>query len=181
MSLNFHSSINNRAFVYKNYPEAENASSQDIFECTSIGQCIPSGSLESGQILCKAEFISIMPLARAHLDLKNNDNGAEDLGLNRTRLGDIAAGESVLKVILSNSKNYKTDEYVYVGGNVTEYKLLWDDGRDSSYNVPPMKVTNQAYPYLVIMPLHSTLKQKYSLINHVVSEMIFLYLCQCIR
>ena len=122
-----------------------------------------------------------MPLARAHLDLKNNDNGAEDLGLNRTRLGDIAAGESILKVILSNSKNYKTDEYVYVGGNVTEYKLLWDDGRDSSYNVPPMKVTNQAYPYLVIMPLHSTLKQKYSLINHAVSEMIFLYLCQYIR
>ena len=104
MSLNFDSSINNRAFVYKKYPEAENASSQDIFECTSIGPCIPSGSLESGQILCKAEFISIMPLARAHLDLKNNDNGAEDLGLNRTRLGDIAAGESVLKVILSNSK-----------------------------------------------------------------------------
>ena len=173
MSLNFDSSIGNRAFVYKNYPEAESASSQDIFECTSIGPCIPSGSLESGQILCKAEFISIMPLARAHLDLKNNDNGAEDLGLNRTRLGDIAAGESILKVILSNSKNYKADEYVYVGGNVTEYKLLWDDGRDSSYNVPPIKVTNQAYPYLVIMPLHSTLKQKYSLINHVVSEMIF--------
>merc|ERR1712223_370853 len=82
-----------------------------------------------------------MPLARAHLDLKNNDNGAEDLGLNRTRLGDIAAGESVLKVILSNSKKYQKDEYVYVGGNVTEYKLLWDDGRDSSYNVPPMKVS----------------------------------------
>ena len=162
MSLNFDSSIDNRAFVYKNYPEAGNASSQDIFECTSIGPCIPSGSLESGQILCKAEFISIMPLARAHLDLKNNDNGAEDLGLNRTRLGDIAAGESVLKVILSNSKNYQKDEYVYVGGNVTEYKLLWDDGRDSSYNVPPMKVTNQAYPYLVIMPLYSMLKQKYS-------------------
>ena len=115
MSSYFDTSINNRAFVYKNYPEAENASSQDIFECTNVGPCIPSGSLESGQILCKAEFISIMPLARAHLDLKNNDNGAEDLGLNRTRLGDIAAGESVLKVILSNSKNYQKDEYLLCG------------------------------------------------------------------
>ena len=90
-----------------------------------------------------------MPLARAHLDLKNNDNGAEDLGLNRTRLGDIAAGESVLKVILSNSENYQKDEYVYVGGNVTEYKLLWDDGRDSSYKIPPMKVYKSGLPTIL--------------------------------
>ena len=131
---------NNLAFVYKSYPKSKNASSESIFACESIGPCIPSGKLKPGQILCKAEYISIMPLARAHLDLENNDHGAEELGLNRTRLGDIAAGESVLKVIQSKSEKYSIGEYVYVGGNVTEYKLQWDDGRDSSYKMPPAKV-----------------------------------------
>ena len=132
----------NLAFVYKSYPESENASSENIFECQSIGPCIPLGCLQPGQILCKAEYISIMPLARAHLDLQNNDQGAEDLGLNKTRLGDIAAGESVLKVIKSESKGYSEGEYVYAGGDVTEYKVFWDDGRDSSYKIPPLKVVN---------------------------------------
>ena len=131
---------NNLAFIYKNYPDPKNASSQQIFACKSIGPCVPSGELESGQILCKAEYISIMPLSRAHLDLENNDNGAEELGLNRTRLGDIAAGESVLKIIQSKSSKYRVGEFVHVGGILTEYKLLWDDGRDSNYKVPPSKV-----------------------------------------
>ena len=135
----------NLAFIYKSYPKSKNASSESIFACESIGPCIPSGQLEPGQILCKAEYISIMPLARAHLDLQNNDNGAEELGLNRTRMGDIAAGESVLKVIQSQSAKYSVGEYVYVGGNVTEYKLLWDDGRDSSYRMPPTKVLNLSF------------------------------------
>ena len=134
------SNANNLAFIYKCYPSSKNASSESIFTCENIGACIPSGKLEAGQLLCKAEYISIMPLARAHLDLKNNDNGAEELGLNRTRIGDIAAGESVLKVIQTESKKYSVGDYVYVGGNVTEYKLLWDDGRDSSYKRPPTKV-----------------------------------------
>ena len=140
MSNVISSNTNNLAFIYKCYPSSKNASSESIFACESIGPCIPSGKLEEGQLLCKAEYISIMPLARAHLDLKNNDNGAEELGLNRTRIGDIAAGESVLKVIQTESEKYSVGEYVYVGGHVTEYKLLWDDGRDSSYKRPPTKV-----------------------------------------
>lgn len=140
MSNNIPSNTNNLAFIYKSYPKSNHASSESIFACESVGHCIPSGQLELGQILCKAEYISIMPLARAHLDLENNDNGAEELGLNKTRLGDIAAGESVLKVIRSKSEKYVIGEYVYVGGNVTEYKLIWDDGRDSSYRIPPAKV-----------------------------------------
>ena len=93
----------NHAFIYTTYPDEQNATSEKIFECKSIGLCIPSGELLSGQMLCKAEYISIMPLSRAHLDLTNNDNGAEELGLSRTRLGDIAAGESILKIVESMS------------------------------------------------------------------------------
>ena len=130
----------NLAFIYTTYPDPKAATSEKIFKCKSIGPCIPSGKLQIGQILCKAVYISIMPLSRAHLDLANNNNGAEELGLSRTRLGDIAAGESILKVIESNSGKYQVGEYVHVGENVTEYKLLWDDGRDSKYKIPPSKV-----------------------------------------
>lgn len=132
----------NLAFIYTTYPDEKNATSEKIFECKSIGLCIPSGELQSGQLLCKAQYISIMPLSRAHLDLENNDNGAEELGLSRTRLGDIAAGESILVIVESKSSKYKVGEYVHVGENVTEYKLLWDDGRDSKYKIPPSKVPN---------------------------------------
>ena len=130
----------NHAFIYTTYPDAKNGTSEKIFQCKSIGPCIPSGKLQIGQILCKAEYISIMPLSRAHLDLANNDNGAEELGLTRTRIGDIAAGESILKIVKSNSGKYQVREYVHVGENVTEYKLLWDDGRNSKYRIPPSKV-----------------------------------------
>ena len=130
----------NHAFIYTTYPDTKNSTSEKIFECKSIGMCIPTGELLPGQILCKAEYISIMPLSRAHLDLTNNDNGAEELGLSRTRLGDIAAGESILKIVESMSSKYKVGEYVHVGENVTEYKLLWDDGRDSKFKIPPSKV-----------------------------------------
>ena len=138
----------NLAFIYTTYPDAEHATSEKIFKCQSIGLCIPSGKLQIGQILCKAEYISIMPLSRAHLDLGNNDNGAEELGLTRTRLGDIAAGESILKIVESNSDKYQVGEYVHVGENVTEYKLLWDDGRDSKYKISPSKVSILSIIYI---------------------------------
>ena len=130
------SSTPNLAFVYKSYPESENATSENIFECRSIGPCIPSGTLEPGQILCKAEYISIQLGFHYYL------------GLHKTRLGDIAAGESVLKIVKSNSDSYQEGEYVYNGGGVTEYRLLWDDGRDSNFKSSPVKVVNIFYTLL---------------------------------
>lgn len=125
------------AWLYAKEPEAVKPKAGDIYELSQ--QEVPA--LKEGMILVRLCAIVVAPMARTYLELPGNNTGAEELGLNRLKLGSVALGESVATVVETTSKSYAVGDRIWLPFNrLQEYQALCEDGSDSDMKTAPVKL-----------------------------------------
>jgi len=125
------------AWCYAKTPEAVKPKAGDIYELQQ--QEVPA--LKEGMILVRLSAIAVAPMARAFLELPGNDTGAEDLGLQRLKLGGTAVGESVATVVETMSKKFVVGDRVWLPFNkLAEHQVFCDDGSDHPMKLAPVKL-----------------------------------------
>ncbi|CAD7963455.1 unnamed protein product [Amoebophrya sp. A25] len=137
------------SIVYSEYPD-ESFSANQIFELRSSGKTVGEAydGLKAGQMLVRATHISVLPLARAHLDFSQGpgiNTGASDLGLPGTQLGEEAAGECVARVLASKSELYSVGDLVFINGHVWNYRVIAETGEEIGFfpvSVPDEETTS---------------------------------------
>merc|ERR1719198_2658830 len=98
-------------------------------------------------ILTRLSAIAVAPLARTYLELPGNDTGAEELGLKRTKIGEVVPCEAVAEVVETKSKKYKVGDKVYLPFNpLVEYSAHRDDGKDNPDGMAPIKLFPCVHP-----------------------------------
>ncbi|CAD7941942.1 unnamed protein product [Amoebophrya sp. A120] len=136
-----------QSIIYDKPPGATFTPASDIFKIhwsgVTVGEAKQRIRNQPGHVLVKATHISILPLARAHLDFSRTggiDTGAKDLGLPATAIGDEAAGECVTRVIASNAEGYEVEDLLYIPGAVFDYRVVRADGQNLQSKRPPTKL-----------------------------------------
>mmetsp|Transcript_34692 Transcript_34692/g.107824 ORF Transcript_34692/g.107824 Transcript_34692/m.107824 type:complete len:353 (+) Transcript_34692:105-1163(+) len=97
--------------------------------------------VKQGTIKLRLTAVAVAPHVRAFLELPGNDVGAEELGLQRTKLGEAVPSEAVAEVVESGSKRYKVGDRIWLPqAPLIEYTVRQDDGKDTKDGMPPMKL-----------------------------------------
>eukprot|EP00392_Amoebophrya_sp_AT5.2_P003547 g3552.t1 len=89
------------------YDRADKASSEIFSLLPEDGPTVAElvANLQPGQFVVRVDYISLLPLARAHLEKAEHirDTGAEEIGLKRTKLRERAQGDQIATVVESKS------------------------------------------------------------------------------
>ncbi len=99
-----------QSWRYVSYYDRADKPSSEIFALTpeeglTIPQLMNPDNLNPGQFVVRVDYVSLLPLARAHLEKAAHirDTGAEEIGLKRTQLHEQAQGDQIATVVESKS------------------------------------------------------------------------------
>ena len=128
----------NRGWFYARFPESDGAmlSAKEIFEQRDLGR-MPD--LPEGHIRLKLSLIAVAPMAKTYLELPGNDTGADELGLNRTRLGSASPCEYIADVVETASPAYDVGDRIWGMGPLLQYRDVRADGSDQPGGMAPMR------------------------------------------
>lgn len=109
---------------------------KDIFAMKNVE--IPE--LEPGMFLTKTLAVAVAPHTRAFLELPGNDVGAESIGLQRTKIGEMVPCELVAEVVETQSEKYAVGDRISLFAPLVLYQAFRDDGKDRPDGMAPPKV-----------------------------------------
>lgn len=109
---------------------------KDIFAMKNVE--IPE--LEPGMFLTKTLAVAVAPHTRAFLELPGNDVGAESIGLQRTKIGEMVPCELVAEVVETQSEKYAVGDRISLFAPLVLYQAFRDDGKDRPNGMAPPKV-----------------------------------------